>query len=317
MRSASGSERLLVPAREIAERAATPELAPGRAGSDLHPDLHPSAQITRARGPDLHPSAQITRAGGPDLHPSAQITRAGGPGLSATIVAVRDLDGRRRDAMFEIFARHYDEVSRDRFDADLAEKDGVVVLTGPDGTLSGFSTQKTLRARVGGRAVRALFSGDTVIDRSQWGEQELCRGWSRYAGMVLAEEPDTPLYWFLVSKGYRTYLYLPLFFREFYPRVDVPAPPFEQQVLDAFARLKFASHYDPETGLIAFPHSMGQLTGELATVPTHRRDHAHVRFFLERNPNYARGTELACLAQISVANLTSFGRRLFESALRR
>jgi hypothetical protein len=243
--------------------------------------------------------------------------RIASPGLSATILPVRDLDARQRDDMFEIFARHYDEVSRDRFDTDLAEKDGVVILTGPDGCLSGFSTQKTLRADVAGREVRALFSGDTVIDRSQWGEQELCRGWSRYAGKVLAEEPDTPLYWLLVSKGYRTYLYLPLFFREFYPRVDIIAPPFEQQVLHTFASLKFGEHYDAGTGLIAFPHSMGQLTGELAIVPPHRRDHAHVRFFLERNPDYARGTELACLAQISLENLTSFGRRLFESALRR
>ena len=230
---------------------------------------------------------------------------------------MRDLDDRQRDAMFEIFARHYDEVSRDRFETDLTEKDGVVLLRGPDRALSGFSTQKTLRTRVDGREVRALFSGDTVIDRSQWGEQELCRGWSRYAGMVLAEEPETPLYWFLVSKGYRTYLYLPLFFREFYPRVDVPAPPFDQRLLDAFARQKFGEHYDPATGLITFPQSMGHLTGDLATVPPHRRDHAHVRFFLERNRDYARGTELACLAQISLANLTSFGRRLFESALRR
>lgn len=243
--------------------------------------------------------------------------REAGPALSATIVAVRDLDASQRDAMFDIFARHYDEVSRDRFETDLAEKDGVVMLTGSDGGLSGFSTQKTLRARVDGREVRALFSGDTVIDRSQWGEQELCRGWSRYAGMVLAEEPDTPLYWFLVSKGYRTYLYLPLFFREFHPRVDVSTAPFDRQVLDTFAELKFGRHYDRATGLIEFPHSLGQLTGELAMVPPHRRDHAHVRFFLERNPDYGRGIELACLAEISLANLTSFGRRLFESALRR
>ena len=32
--------------------------------------------------------------------------------------------------MFDIFARHYDEVSRDRFETDLAEKDGVVMFSG-------------------------------------------------------------------------------------------------------------------------------------------------------------------------------------------
>jgi len=235
--------------------------------------------------------------------------------LSAVIVAPEELDAGQRDAMFDIFARHYDEVSRQRFESDLAEKDAVVVLEDGAGTISGFSTQKVMRARIDGRDVRALFSGDTVIDRSHWGEQALCRGWCRYAGAVLSREPRTPLYWFLVSKGYRTYLYLPLFFREFYPRAGTPAPAFEQRVLDAFALAKFPGQYDRATGLISFAESQGQLTGELAAVPPHRRDHEHVRFFLERNPEYARGTELACLAAISPSNLNDFGRRLFQAAV--
>jgi len=143
----------------------------------------------------------------------------------------------------------------------------------------------------------------------------LCRGWCRYAARVLAEEPQTTLYWFLVSKGYRTYLYLPLFFREFYPRANASAPPFEQEVLDTFARLRFRQHYDRARGLISFPRSMGQLTGALASVPPHRRHHEHVRFFLDRNPDYVHGTELACLAEISLSNLTGFARRLFEAAV--
>lgn len=236
--------------------------------------------------------------------------------LSAAIVAPEDLDPWQRDAMFDIFARHYDEVSRERFESDLAEKDVVVILEDRAGAISGFSTQKVMRATVDGRDVRGLFSGDTVIDRSHWGEQELCRGWCRYAGAVLSREPQTPLYWFLVSKGYRTYLYLPLFFREFYPRVSITAPAFEQRVLDTFARAKFPDQYDRATGLISFSRSQGQLTGELAAVPPHRRDHEHVRFFLERNPEYASGTELACLAEISPANLNDFGRRLFQAAVR-
>jgi len=236
--------------------------------------------------------------------------------LSAAVVAPCDLDEWQRHAMFDIFARHYDRVTRERFDADLAEKDAVVLLEDGEGRIHGFSTQKVLRARVNGRDLRALFSGDTVIDRSHWGEQELCRGWSRYAGTLLACEPQTPLYWFLISKGYRTYLYLPLFFREFYPRCANPTPPAEQRILDAFATAKFRELYDRATGLISFPRSHGHLTGELAVIPPHRRDDEHVRFFLARNPHYARGTELACLARISPDNLNPFGRRLFLSAMR-
>jgi hypothetical protein len=234
--------------------------------------------------------------------------------LSSSIVAPADLDAWQRAAMFTVFARHYEAISRPRFESDLDEKDAVILLEDGSGAISGFSTQKILRATVGGREIRALFSGDTVIDRSQWGEQELVRGWCRFAGSVLQQE-ETPLYWFLISKGYRTYLYLPLFFREFFPRSGAEMPPCERSVLDTFASLKFGDHYDRRSGLISFPESLGQLANDVADVPLHRRDHEHVRFFLERNPDYAKGTELACLTEISLANLNDFGRRIFRSAL--
>ncbi len=53
-----------------------------------------------------------------------------------------------------------------------------------------------------------------------------------------AEEPATPLYWYLICSGYRTYLYLPLFYRQFYPRYDQPTPELEQRLLDALGRCK-------------------------------------------------------------------------------
>jgi hypothetical protein len=161
-----------------------------------------------------------------------------------------------------------------------------------------------------------VFSGDTGIESGFWGGQDLVRAWASFMGEVLAHEPGRRLYWFLISKGYRTYLYLPLFFREFYPRCANPTPPAEQRILDAFATAKFRELYDRATGLISFPRSHGHLTGELAVIPPHRRDDEHVRFFLARNPHYARGTELACLARISPDNLNPFGRRLFLSAMR-
>ena len=34
---------------------------------------------------------------------------------------------------------------------------------------------------------------------------------------MLKEHRGTPVYWFLISKGYRTYRFLPVFFNRFYP----------------------------------------------------------------------------------------------------
>lgn len=216
--------------------------------------------------------------------------------------------------MYEIFARHYDCVSPVQFQQDLSEKDCVLVLRNGEQAICGFSTQKVFRVSVGGKSVRAVFSGDTIVDQAYWGEQELGRCWCRYVSSVYWEQPDLPLYWFLISKGYRTYLYLPLFFEVFYPNYQAATPDFEQRVLDALGIAKFPHHYQSQNGLIEFPSSQGQLKPHLAEIPPRRMRDPHVQFFLQRNPAYANGHELACVAEISPANMKLFAGRILARA---
>jgi hypothetical protein len=222
-----------------------------------------------------------------------------------------------RRKLYELLERHYQHVSWPQFEADLAEKDAVIVLRDRSGLPCGFSTQKVMRVTIDGLPVRAIFSGDTIIDPCHWGEQELGRAWCRYVGQVRAADPETPLYWFLISKGYRTYLYLPVFFKTYYPACAWPTPAAEQRILNALASAKFPIDYDAETGLVVFPESRGNLNPELAVVPQHRLKNQHVRFFLSCNPSYAQGRELACLAEISPENMRSYPARILaEEELR-
>ena len=232
--------------------------------------------------------------------------------LHSRIVATSEISSAEAYDMFAIFARHYDCVTEERFVSDLAEKDCVLTLRDDSGRICGFSTQKLLQVSVSGVRVRAVFSGDTIVDRAHWGEQELGRCWCRYVSAIHDEEPDVPLYWFLISKGYRTYLYLPLFFERFYPNCEATTPEFEQRVLNALATAKFPLNYRPEAGVIVFPQSQGQLQPHLAEIPERRLGHPHVRFSLERNPRFASGCELACLAEISPSNMKLFAARIMQ-----
>ena len=215
-----------------------------------------------------------------------------------------------RRTLYELLERHYEHVSWPQFEADLAEKDAVIVLRDANGLPCGFSTQKVMHVTVDGLPVRAIFSGDTIIDPGHWGEQELGRAWCRYVGQVRASDPETTLYWFLISKGYRTYLYLPVFFKTYYPACAWPTPAAEQRILNALASAKFPDDYEAGTGLVVFPESRGNLKPELAVVSPHRLKNQHVRFFLSSNPSYSQGTELACLAEISPENMRSYPARI-------
>lgn len=239
-------------------------------------------------------------------------SQAAGSRLRGEVVRTAGLSEADAETLFELFSRYYRAVNWPRFEADLREKDYVILLRDSrTGSLQGFSTQKILRATVLDHEVRAVFSGDTVIDPAYWGEQELVRSWCSFAGRVRSEEPETPLYWFLITKGYRTYLYLPVFYHDYYPRHDGPTPVFDQAVLDVLARSKFGSFYQSRAGTIRFPRSMGHLAPELAVVPPGRQEDLRVRFFLDRNPDYAKGTELACLTEVCEANMKSIARRFY------
>jgi hypothetical protein len=235
--------------------------------------------------------------------------------LTGQVVEAADLDPVEVAALYALHARLYAAASETAFRVDLAEKDWVVVLRDDGGVIRGFSTLRLLHLTVDGTELRAIFSGDTGIDPAYWGGQALVRAWAGFMGELRARDPKRPLYWFLISKGYRTYLYLPYFFHAFYPRHDRPTPAFEQAVMDGLGRLKFGGAYDPATGLVTFPESHGHLAEDLTDVPAHRQADPHVRFFLARNPGYVRGDELVCLAEIGPTNMKGLARRrLVESA---
>src|SRR5262245_36681746 len=86
--------------------------------------------------------------------------------LAATVERVTTLDARAVAAMFELYDSYYDASSRALFEADLGNKHFVVMLREPSGALAGFSTLAVLEAEVEGRRLRAIYSGDTIIDHA-------------------------------------------------------------------------------------------------------------------------------------------------------
>lgn len=215
--------------------------------------------------------------------------------------------------MYELYAAYYDATSFALFADDLAAKSHVIELTA-GGMLQGFSTLALLPFEHDGEANLALFSGDTIIEQAHWGEQALVAAFCRFAGR-LRREHALPLYWLLISKGYRTYRYLSLFARDYYPQHSAVTPDAMQARLAMLAQRKFGAAFDAATGVIRFTQSRGHLKPAWADVRDHLRTHDVVGFFLARNPGYAAGDELVCLTELTEENLRSFARRAFVEGL--
>src|SRR5262245_6588707 len=236
--------------------------------------------------------------------------------LAATVERVATLDTRAIGAMFGLYDSYYDASSRALFEADLGNKHFVVMLREPSGALAGFSTLAVLEAEIGGTRLRAIYSGDTIIDYAHWGTQALAFTWIRFAGSIKAWAPQLPLYWFLIVKGHRTYRYLSAFSIDFHPHWQAPTPAPTREIMDALASHRFGCAYDATRGVVSFAQSRGHLRSEWALVEPEEAARPDVAFFLRSNPGYVSGDELVCLAELASGNLRPLARRVFEQGLR-
>src|SRR5688572_13596920 len=128
----------------------------------------------------------------------------------------------------------------------------------------------------------------------------MVRLWARW--------PWRPAYWFLISKGYKTYLLMARNFPEHWPRHDRPTPPHIESLLDAVARRRFGGGWDAATGLV---HGVagGRVARGLAPIGPEQLAHADIAFFAARNPGHAEGDELACLGRLSPGILAAYARK--------
>jgi hypothetical protein len=243
----------------------------------------------------------------------------GGARLTGAAVASARVSRAERDEMFALLQTYFAGTDRCRFEADLREKEVVLLLRdAQSGRIHGFSTLMRLMASIDGMEVAAFFSGDTIIARDYWGEAVLSRLWGQTvfaeAERLIAQQPATKIYWFLICSGYKTWRFLPVFFRTFYPNPNGPTPPHVQHILDALATRKFGVQYLNESGIVRLDGATPLRCG-VADVTAERLRNPDIAFFVRMNPGHVRGDELACLTEISRENLTRAGRRMISSPL--
>jgi len=237
--------------------------------------------------------------------------------LTGLVVPRADLSSFDRDCMFTILCTYFSGVRRVQFDSDLDEKDKVIVLRDrDDGQIQGFSTLVRMEVPIDGRNVVAFFSGDTIVARQYWGESILSRLWGQIvfaeADKLAVLRPATHVYWFLICSGYKTFRFLPVFFREFYPNPKQETPEAMKHVIDTMAKARYGARYDTVSGVVRLENASPLRQG-IADITEARLRDPMVSFFAKKNPGHVRGDELACLAEISRSNLTRAGERMVAS----
>lgn len=228
------------------------------------------------------------------------------------VLAIDDLSGSDRDQMFALMDVVYEGVTRAAFERDLAGKDECVVLRRASGEVAGFSSQRFVTVQVDAATVApltgdvptpglttlvGLFSGDTVIHPDHWGTPVLFQTFARR----YVTDDGPPRWWFLVSKGHRTYRIMPTLFQRFWPNRHGPTPDAALAVMSTYAEALYPG--DLAHGVLEYHRATDRLRPGVAGISESNRRVPDVAFFAQANPGWALGHDLVCLCELTPDNL--------------
>ncbi|HAZ12629.1 MAG: hypothetical protein A2X86_11475 [Bdellovibrionales bacterium GWA2_49_15] len=236
--------------------------------------------------------------------------------LKSAIVPIGDVSEKQKREMFDLYFRYFENVTLDIFLEHISHKGHVIILTdNQSDAIKGFCTCMVIELQVSGENIVGIFTGDTIIERSHWGEQELVRAFTYYCGQIAAHHRRDKIYWLLISKGYKTYRFLPVFTKEFYPAHDQVFPPSLKKIRNALATHLYPDEFDAKTDLITFKNKIGNLRSGIGDIDDLRLQDPAIEFFAKANPEHMQGVELACIAELSSGNLKSIAKTYFEKGL--
>lgn len=228
--------------------------------------------------------------------------------LCKKIINLREYE---KKLIAQLYLNYYEGSSEKKVLTDLENKSDIILMYNGD-ELVGFTSLQFYQTQWKNKLIHILYSGDTIVEKAHWGQQSLTFACIKRMGMYKNEQPEIPLYWFLIVKGHRTYKYLPTFVKSFYPhwneyRSDLKA------MADFLAYEKFADEYNLDTGIIEFSQPQGQLKLEYAIPSEAEKTKTAVNYFLQKNPNFTIGHELVCLCELTTNNLKPLTQRIFTN----
>lgn len=237
--------------------------------------------------------------------------------LLSRTVSVGNLTNSLIENAFSLYQVYYDQVTFENFKKDLFEKDKIIlVFEKRTGTLRGFSTILFKNFYLNNKRHRVIYSGDTIIDERYRGTRALTREFFKNLVLERFKNPLIPVYWFLISKGYKTYLLLANNYNTYYPRFDKQTPPHYKKILDQISKNFYPQNYCDQSGLIKFENDHERLKDFTAPITQKMiEDFPKINFFVKSNPNWQNGDELACLGDVNWSLMFTYPLKIIQKQL--
>ena len=225
--------------------------------------------------------------------------------LYSKTLKINDISSEDRQAMFDVFSNYYDNVSRETFEKDLEAKDVVFLLLDQrEDRIRGFSTLVSLNyKKENGDNVRGLFSGDTIVEKEFWGQGTLGVAFLKYLFMQKLQNPFKPLYWFLISKGFKTYLLMANNFSNQSPRYENVTLGISKILSTHLVLNSMGNIIRVNSDLLSLRKLREKTLLNWVSLRSLKMmiENPRIAYFSEKNPAWEHGDELCCLAEMTLS----------------
>ena len=220
--------------------------------------------------------------------------------VKADFYPVNKITNENVQVMHSVFVKYYHNADYKTFVKDLKKKTGAILLKRiDDGTIVGFSTIGLIEKTIDNKKCLGLFSGDTVIEKEYWGMPNLQTAFLRFLIKTRIKNPTVNFYWFLITKGYKTYLLMANNWLYYYPRYDKKNDEKRKNIVKTFSDHLFEGVYDEKTGLLKFGDGYQKLKEDVAEITDEmKKKYPKIAFFEKVNPTWRQGTELPCIGDL-------------------
>lgn len=222
---------------------------------------------------------------------------------SILIKRLEDITEEEYESTYKLFCLYFEDIAFKKFTDYAKEYQHLSFYYLPNSKdLVGFSSVALHHYEVHGEKIWVFSNGHTVVSPEHRDLASKCVSYALayYMSRRWDEitEPNNVFYW-MMSEGVASYLWVKNNFRTFYPRYAVPTPQREQKIINYLGALIGLEEWDESNGVCKYEAGEGSLKQNISKF---NLDCPDSKFFLQKNPGH--GKDYLCV--LAKVDLTYF-----------